>query len=94
MGRLEDRRLRELERRAERAAWRVATTRLDDDDLHTLTPYVARALGADDARVKRPRPTPEEQQALNRWAALYERAHLEGWSRSDAPPGLGHDDFG
>jgi hypothetical protein len=44
--------------------------------------YVARALGADAAEVNRPRPTPEEQQALNRWAFEYERAHLEGWGKS------------
>jgi len=44
--------------------------------------YVARALEAAAAGVNRPRPTPEEQQALNRWAFEYERAHLEGWGKS------------
>ncbi len=92
MGRLEDRRLRELERRAEQAAWQAATMRLPNDDLFVLAPYGERAIAADSAGLNRPRPTAREQQALNRWRAEYERAYLEGWGRPDPPPGL--DDFG
>jgi hypothetical protein len=93
MGRVGARRLAALERRAEEAAWRVATMRLPDDDLAALVPWYERALQADDAGVSRPRPTPEEQQALNRWVGLYERARLEGWG-TDPPPGLAPDAFG
>jgi hypothetical protein len=79
MGRVEERKLRALERRADEAAWRVATTRLAADDLHAIIPWYARALQADDVGANRPPPTPEEEQALERWVALYERARLEGW---------------
>ena len=91
MGRVEERRLRELERRAEQGAWRVATTRLGEEDLYTIIPWYERALRADAVGAKRPRPTPEEQQALNRWVGLFERARSEGWG-TDPPPGPGPDD--
>jgi hypothetical protein len=92
VGRLEDRRLRELERRMERAAWRVATTRLADADVAILNTYGARVVAADNAGVNRPRPTAKERESLERWGAEYERARLEGWGWIDAPPES--DDFG
>jgi hypothetical protein len=93
MGRVEARRLAALERRAEEAAWRVATTRLGTEDLHAVIPWYETALEADGAGAKRPRPTPEEQQALELWVGLFEHARLEGWG-TDPPPGLAPDAIG
>ena len=67
--------------------------RLPNDDLFVLAPYLERVLEADAAGAERPRPTPEEQQAFDRWAAETERAYHEGWGRPDPPPGLGRDDY-
>jgi hypothetical protein len=93
VGRVEERRLRDLERRALEAARQVASMRLHPDDLDALAPYLERVLEADAAVVERPRPTPEEEQAFDRWAAETERAFREGWGRPDPPPGLGRDDY-
>ncbi len=94
MGRIEQRRLAALERRAEQGAWQAATMRLPDDVLRAITPYAERVLEADKVGAGRPRPTPEEQQALDQWYGLYERARLEGWGQTDELPALGHDDLG
>ena len=59
MGRVEERRLRALERRALEAAREVASMRLGADDLDALGPYLERVLEADAAGAERPRPTPK-----------------------------------
>jgi hypothetical protein len=94
MGRVEDRRLRELERRMERACWQAATMRLSEEDLIVLAPFGERVVAHAERGADRPRPSKKEREALERWATGYERARREGWGEIDAPPGLGHDDFG
>jgi hypothetical protein len=89
LGRVEDRRLAALERRAREAASRVGTNRLSDEDLEILTPWGARALEADAAGVSRPLPTPEQARAIERWSAEIDRAYHEGWGRTDAHDYLG-----
>ena len=88
MGRVEERRLRELERRAQKAAERVATQRLPDGALAALTPWYGRCLEADAAGEKRPWPTPEEHDALLLWLSLQDEAYAQGWGRP-TDPGLG-----
>ncbi len=61
----------------------MGTTRLSDEDLATLAPWGARVMEADAAGVSRPLPTPEQAQAIERWAALIEQAYHEGWGRTD-----------
>jgi hypothetical protein len=93
MGRLADRRLQELERRAERLCWQASRMRLGEEDIAVLASFGERVVAHAEGAAPRPRPTPEEQRALERWVAGYERARLEGWGGADPPPGLGRDGF-
>lgn len=93
MGRVEERRLRQLELCAEGAAWDAATSRLDLDELLAIAAWYSPALEADAAGVRRPQPTPEQAQAVVKWHALYEEAYREGGSRLYAPPGASPDDY-
>jgi hypothetical protein len=78
MGRVEDRRLRALERRAQYWAWDVATSKLEVEELSAAADWYGVALEADAAEGRRPDPTPEQAQAVEKLEVLYEQALREG----------------
>ena len=86
MGRLE-RRLRQLEERDAQegveAAARAATT----EDIYLMGAYCDRLVAAEEAGAAPPNPTPEEEEAWERFEDLRRRAVREGWATTKRRPG-------
>ena len=87
MGRVEDRRLRQLEREAEERVSAAARQMTTDDDAQLLGAYAERALEAIDAGVALPDPTPEEVAAFDRLAVLRARGGRDGAGSNEPIPG-------